>query len=619
MTDQTTRHQSEPAPAATPSAARADTAMPARMAATGADDASAQGREWLAQLETMINDIATQAAPVARQVGAKAAELAAVAAIKAGPIAQRGRRGDDRRQPEARRAREQPRRGAAGRDPGDACGRTSRGRMPPTPTPATGTDAPPPAATFEDATLAEDQPRAGGTIEPHATARQRPPSPSRDRAVCRVYSAVMSVRPIVLLGDPRLRLKGETVDSFGKLPPRAARRPDRLDAPRAGRRARGAAAGRAAAGLRDRGRGPPVRARQPARSCAPTATTATSRAASRSRATSPTSPATRRSGSSPRTGAARRSRSRAPGCSAGAPARAGPPRRQAVHRLPRLDGRADRRRAAATTRTRRRRSRCERSRERPCPPPDDGRVRTVFLGSARSPSRPSSALAAHPLVRHGARGDRRAASAPAVGRSWTVTPVERAARALGLEPVLTPPRLRHPDAVATILALRPDLAVLADYGQIVPPPLLDLPHGALNLHPSALPRFRGAAPVPAAILAGDPATAVTLMRMDAGLDTGPIVAQAAVALDGTETAPELEARLAGLARGPAGPVARPVARRRAARRAPAAKRRRPHPAAPPRGRTPRPTRPAAELERAVRAYAAVARARSSSSPGGGSS
>ena len=85
-----------------------------------------------------------------------------------------------------------------------------------------------------------------------------------------------------------------------------------------------------------------------------------------------------------------------------------------------------------------------------------------------------------------------------------MTPVEGAARALGLEPVLTPPRLRHPDAIAAILALRPSLVVLADYGQIVPPPLLDLPHGALNLHPSALPRFRGASPIPSTILAGDP-------------------------------------------------------------------------------------------------------------------
>ena len=75
-------------------------------------------------------------------------------------------------------------------------------------------------------------------------------------------------------------------------------------------------------------------------------------------------------------------------------------------------------------------------------------------------------------------------------------------------------------------ALEPDLLVLADYGQIVPAALLEPRHGALNLHPSLLPRHRGATPIPAAILAGDADTGVTLMRMDDGLDTGPIVAQA---------------------------------------------------------------------------------------------
>jgi methionyl-tRNA formyltransferase len=178
-------------------------------------------------------------------------------------------------------------------------------------------------------------------------------------------------------------------------------------------------------------------------------------------------------------------------------------------------------------------------------PPDDGRVRTVFLGSGTFAVPALRALVANPLVNLVA-----VVSAPPrkVGRdqAWTPTPVDAAARGLGVQPILTPPRLRHPDAIEAILALRPALAVLADYGQIVPPPLLDLPHGALNLHPSALPRFRGAAPVPAAILAGDQSTAVTLMRMDAGLDTGPIVAQVPVPLSGTERAPQLEARLARL-------------------------------------------------------------------------
>jgi methionyl-tRNA formyltransferase len=89
---------------------------------------------------------------------------------------------------------------------------------------------------------------------------------------------------------------------------------------------------------------------------------------------------------------------------------------------------------------------------------------------------------------------------------------------------------------------------LADYGQIVPAELLAVPpHGALNLHPSLLPRWRGASPIPAAILAGDQVTGVTLMRMDAGLDTGPVVAQRQVKLEGDEVAPELEATLSAIA------------------------------------------------------------------------
>jgi methionyl-tRNA formyltransferase len=132
-------------------------------------------------------------------------------------------------------------------------------------------------------------------------------------------------------------------------------------------------------------------------------------------------------------------------------------------------------------------------------------------------------------------------------RTATPTPVSVAAHELGLGPVLTPERLREPEAVAEILALEPGIAILADYAQLVPAQLLDLRHGALNLHPSLLPRHRGATPIPATILAGDHETGVTLFRMDRGLDTGPIVAQEVVALAGDVAAPELEARLAAVA------------------------------------------------------------------------
>ncbi len=174
------------------------------------------------------------------------------------------------------------------------------------------------------------------------------------------------------------------------------------------------------------------------------------------------------------------------------------------------------------------------------------RVRTVFLGSGAFGIPALRRLARHPDVDLVG-----VVTAPArrVGRRQvlTPTPIGMLAVQLGLEPLLTPERLRAPEAIATILALEPALVVLADYGQIVPPALLDLPHGALNLHPSALPRWRGAAPVPATIAAGDASTGVTLMRMDAGLDTGPIVARVDVPLRGDERAPDLEARLAEVA------------------------------------------------------------------------
>jgi methionyl-tRNA formyltransferase len=172
-------------------------------------------------------------------------------------------------------------------------------------------------------------------------------------------------------------------------------------------------------------------------------------------------------------------------------------------------------------------------------------VRTVFLGSGPFGGPALRVLAASPVV--DLVGVVTAPPRPA-GRSGRPAPtvIETTARDPGVTAILQPERLRAADAVAAVLALEPALLVLADYGQIVPSSLLEVRHGALNLHPSLLPRHRGATPVPAAILAGDAASGVTLMRMDAGLDTGPIVAQERVLLDGTETTPALEARLADL-------------------------------------------------------------------------
>ena len=174
------------------------------------------------------------------------------------------------------------------------------------------------------------------------------------------------------------------------------------------------------------------------------------------------------------------------------------------------------------------------------------RVRTVFLGSGVFGRETLGRLAEHDEVR--LVGVVSAPPRPA-GRGQDVkrSLIHDVATGLGIGPILTPERLRDPDALAKVLALDPGLIVLADYGQIVPAALLDLPHGGLNLHPSLLPRHRGATPIPATILAGDAETGVTLMQMDEGLDTGPIVAQARVALDGRETTPLLEDRLAQVA------------------------------------------------------------------------
>ena len=173
-------------------------------------------------------------------------------------------------------------------------------------------------------------------------------------------------------------------------------------------------------------------------------------------------------------------------------------------------------------------------------------VRTVFIGSG--------GFGIPALRRLVARDDIElvgAVTAPPkpVGRRRELTPTEvgRFARDQGIEPILTPPRLRDPGAVDAVRRLAPELVVLADYGQIVPAALLELPYGALNLHPSLLPRHRGASPIPAAILAGDVETGVTLMRMDKGLDTGPIVAVRGTPLDGTETQESLLSRLAAVA------------------------------------------------------------------------
>jgi methionyl-tRNA formyltransferase len=173
-------------------------------------------------------------------------------------------------------------------------------------------------------------------------------------------------------------------------------------------------------------------------------------------------------------------------------------------------------------------------------------ARVVFYGSGAFAARVLDVVATGPglaLV-----GVVTAPPRPAGRRAvLTPTPVGVRAASLGV-PVLFPDRLRDPGFVAALEALRPDVGILADYGKLLPGSVLEVPpHGTLNLHPSLLPRHRGATPIPAAILAGDHETGVSLFRMDAGMDTGPIVAVERIALTGDEDAPDLEGRLAGLA------------------------------------------------------------------------
>jgi len=135
------------------------------------------------------------------------------------------------------------------------------------------------------------------------------------------------------------------------------------------------------------------------------------------------------------------------------------------------------------------------------------------------------------------------------GRGLQVVPsaVKQLAVSRGI-PIMQPARVRMPEAVDQIAALQPDVLVVMAYGQILPQQLLDVPPlGALNLHASLLPRHRGAAPVHAAVLAGDSTSGVTVMWMDAGLDTGDMLLLKECAIDSAETAGTLHDKIAALA------------------------------------------------------------------------
>jgi methionyl-tRNA formyltransferase len=156
-------------------------------------------------------------------------------------------------------------------------------------------------------------------------------------------------------------------------------------------------------------------------------------------------------------------------------------------------------------------------------------MRVIFLGTPEFAALPLEALALderYEVVGVVTQPDRPA------GRSRTLEPppVKRAALRLGI-PVLQPETLRDPAVVEQLAALRPDVGVIAAYGEILRKGVLAIPPlGYLNIHPSLLPRHRGPTPVPGAILAGDTETGVTVMLLDAKMDSGPILAQRRVPL-----------------------------------------------------------------------------------------
>ena len=135
------------------------------------------------------------------------------------------------------------------------------------------------------------------------------------------------------------------------------------------------------------------------------------------------------------------------------------------------------------------------------------------------------------------------------GHKLTLSPVHQLADDIGLE-VHTPKNFKPKEVVEAFRALDPDVAIVAAYGLILPQSLLDAPrYGCLNLHASLLPRWRGAAPIQRAIMAGDAVTGVQVMRMEAGLDTGPVLLSETVKIAPDETAGTLHDKLAPVAAG----------------------------------------------------------------------
>ncbi len=168
-------------------------------------------------------------------------------------------------------------------------------------------------------------------------------------------------------------------------------------------------------------------------------------------------------------------------------------------------------------------------------------MRIVFAGTpAFAVPALEAVAAAHRVAAVLTRPDRPAGR----GLAEVPSPVKQAAARLGI-PALQPVTLKAPEVQAELRALDPDALVVAAYGLILPQAVLDIPRlGAINVHASLLPRWRGAAPIQRALLAGDRETGISIMRMEAGLDTGPVLLREAVAILPGDTAGTLHDKLA---------------------------------------------------------------------------
>jgi methionyl-tRNA formyltransferase len=169
--------------------------------------------------------------------------------------------------------------------------------------------------------------------------------------------------------------------------------------------------------------------------------------------------------------------------------------------------------------------------------------RIIFMGSPEFALPSLRALAnSYPVIGVVTQPDRPAGR----GRTLTPPPVKSLAQEYGL-PMIQPRRLREPQAMTQLRDWQPDVIVVAAFGQILKPDVLELPpYGCVNVHASLLPRWRGAAPIRAAILHGDEQAGITIMCMDPGIDTGPILNQRATPIQTDDTAETLSGRLGEL-------------------------------------------------------------------------